>query len=424
MFCRRDTIVFPIATALSCLAFNAVLAQTSDTEPSTTATSLSPSASSSLPGTGGQLSDYDATATDAAALLAASQLLESLRTPVEYLDPAFEQYVDVRLLRQARREMDPALLTDVALQLAQGEQRLLRSHKLVTADALLKLAFDWATHFGDTTTLRRLRTTAAQLNKPDLLSYIEARTKLDADSRDNAEFPAIAVDSMTPAEFGAVRDLLRIWRDASLLKDHATLAELRDSIESGQLTKAQRDYLRTVMGARPMSPGQHTQQEQETADVLNKLGADGRWAPNGGNGAASIVGGILSAIGAGLQQGQNSGGYTSRGNPSTAAGILQAIGAGLQGGRSPGRYTPTGNIPSGAGGGSTPSAYPPTAPAGAYSPSAQVPTAAAAGSGPDSGATTPNTGRSGGGQPSFGLVGGESRPRDNRRQYYDRINQR
>ena len=52
---------------------------------------------------------------------------------VELVDPAFGQYIDIRLLWQGWGSMDAGMLTDAALQLAEGERVLMRSHKAGSA---------------------------------------------------------------------------------------------------------------------------------------------------------------------------------------------------------------------------------------------------------------------------------------------------
>src|SRR5690349_11388462 len=47
--------------------------------------------------------------------------------PAELTDPAFDKYVDISLLGRAWSSKDSALLTDIALQLAEGERVLMRA---------------------------------------------------------------------------------------------------------------------------------------------------------------------------------------------------------------------------------------------------------------------------------------------------------
>jgi hypothetical protein len=59
--------------------------------------------------------------------------------PSELDDPAYRQYVDIRLLQQALKDSDSQLLTDVVLQLEEGERVLMRSHKAIPAVDVLPL---------------------------------------------------------------------------------------------------------------------------------------------------------------------------------------------------------------------------------------------------------------------------------------------
>lgn len=108
--------------------------------------------------------------------VSSAMLLEELQ------DAAFEHYVDLRLIGQAWREMDPALLTDVALQLAEGERVLLRSHRAISADDMLKLAIRAAQSKKDKEALQRL-TKAVEGRNEALNSQVAAAKALLDSSR-------------------------------------------------------------------------------------------------------------------------------------------------------------------------------------------------------------------------------------------------
>src|SRR5262245_61010621 len=71
-------------------------------------------------------------------------------------DPAFERYVDMEALAEAWEDRDAEALTDIGLQLAEGERVLLRSHKGITAEQVLTVAARLAADQRDKKTLQRL----------------------------------------------------------------------------------------------------------------------------------------------------------------------------------------------------------------------------------------------------------------------------
>jgi len=204
------------------------------------------------------------------------------RVPTEYLDEAFEQYVDIRLLHTARKQMDPALLTDVALQLAKGEEILLRPHKVVSADALLALAVEWSIEKQDKQTLERLKHAARKLGKDELGAIIADQGKLFGDSRNDVPGFEVSIESMSNEEYSKLRTLLADLREARMLHDWAAVQSLSEESENIQLTEKQRQVLSMILATNRAAGGQVAESEQATADILNALGADSRADPNKG----------------------------------------------------------------------------------------------------------------------------------------------
>src|SRR5437764_15129181 len=71
-------------------------------------------------------------------------------------DPAYDRFVDLDQLSTAWEQKDPELLTDIALQLLEGERVLLRPNKYITADQVFNLAIKVAADTKDTPALKRL----------------------------------------------------------------------------------------------------------------------------------------------------------------------------------------------------------------------------------------------------------------------------
>ena len=90
-------------------------------------------------------------------------------------DPAFDVYVNPATIGRAYAGIDAVLLTDVALQLAEGERILLRSRNGITATQGLQLALMAASSKQDTTSLERLSRFAGLNNDQNLARSEERR---------------------------------------------------------------------------------------------------------------------------------------------------------------------------------------------------------------------------------------------------------
>ena len=142
----------------------------------------------------------------------------NVSVPEELKDKPFEQYVDVLLVGQAYNQVDAPLMLDAALQLAEGEQKLLRPHKAISADQALGLAVQLSVETGNAVTLARLEKAAGKLGKEDLATEVAAAAKLVGASRSEAS-ESIALKS--------VRDLIC---KAKLMADEEELQAIIDRL--------------------------------------------------------------------------------------------------------------------------------------------------------------------------------------------------
>jgi hypothetical protein len=120
-------------------------------------------------------------------------------------------------------------LTDVVLQLAEGERVLMRSHKAISAADVLALALRIAGENQDQTTLTRLARAADVMHDQSLVGRIksvqEATKKLSGNSRTLATSLKVSVERLTPANLCLFQDCLnviqkaRIWGDRKVLND-------------------------------------------------------------------------------------------------------------------------------------------------------------------------------------------------------------
>jgi hypothetical protein len=103
--------------------------------------------------------------------------------PGHLRDAGFDQFVDLKLLGEALNDQDAAALCDLALQLINGEQALLRAHKSIKARTVLDVALRYAVAKKDRATLDRMAKIADKLNDTELKQQVSASQPLLAAAR-------------------------------------------------------------------------------------------------------------------------------------------------------------------------------------------------------------------------------------------------
>jgi hypothetical protein len=189
-------------------------------------------------------------------------------------DPAFDAVVDVRLLGRAWSELDLALATDVALQLAEGERILERSHRVVTADQAFDLAVQLASQSSDDGAVARLERVLEKQQREELLAQLRSARKLSGMVRSETD-PARLVDvqATSPEAFSLYHSCLRDVEAARIGRSAATLTAFRESLPlMPLLNAAQRDYL----AARIAAPIPEPNGSCIAAGVLMQLAAASR----------------------------------------------------------------------------------------------------------------------------------------------------
>jgi len=173
---------------------------------------------------------------------------EESAIPVMLQDSAFERFVDVRLLGRAIGDLDAALLTDVALQLAEGERVLLRSHKGLPAKGVLQAAVKMAAKKGDKTSLGRLAKYAKKSKDDDLGKLVNTNLKMAEKSRPAA--PAMISGDTTPEQLSVYKGFLAQIDSATFLGDAKGLAAVAEEVgklEKGSLPdKLKADLIKRV----------------------------------------------------------------------------------------------------------------------------------------------------------------------------------
>ena len=206
--------------------------------------------------------------------------------PSDLFDPAFDQYVDMQLLADAWGELDPGLMTDMALQLAEGERVLLRPHKAISASQMLRLAAKVAADAGNKEVLSRIETIAGKLGYEDLAAEVKGSAQLAAGSRNaDAEFQ-VDVDALTPEQYQEVRGMLLAIQAARIATDREGLAELVGDVDKLEgLNDQQRGQLKSMIASSQKqieASGKPTESAIQAARKLNNVSRDIQIGVGGG----------------------------------------------------------------------------------------------------------------------------------------------
>jgi hypothetical protein len=196
-------------------------------------------------------------------------------------DPAFGHYLDLVLLSKAWQEMDPDLMIDAALQLAEGERVLQRSHKALSSGQLLNLALKIAGEKKDKPALERLTKVAERTGNRDLAGPVAPGIKLAGQSRAADAALQVSVVDMTPTDFATFHAYVRGIQASRIRGDRKVLEHLEKTLRAWTGgSEKQREYLkRAIAESRANLPPPDT-----SAAALDKLQAASRqqwggWTP-------------------------------------------------------------------------------------------------------------------------------------------------
>lgn len=210
--------------------------------------------------------------------------------PAEFVDPAFEQYVSPFLLIAAFDELDAALMTDIALQLAEGERVLLREHTAGSSADMFKMAIKVATETNNTEALDRMAKAAEAHGNQQLAADVAAAKKLAGASRAD-DSPKVSLNQLSPGEHLVYADILRSIHSAGLVGDADALTEFEKNVDSFEgLTDEQKAYLKKVSVETRESMGEAG--DNRLAQSFQKLDAQTR-----GNDTQQIIGQVFSYLG-------------------------------------------------------------------------------------------------------------------------------
>lgn len=193
--------------------------------------------------------------------------------PDDLNDAAFARYADLLLLGQAWDSHDAAMLTDVALQLAEGERVLLRPHKAIDTGMLFEIAARVAGDRNDKATLDRLDKAAHARGSQQLAKSIEDARK-GAESYDEHELSVgHPIEDLTPEALVLHQVVIRRIRTATLAGDGTILDKLDKYLDQfKELHPGQQVHFDKLI-ARAKSALPKQSKLAPTVKVLERLGA-------------------------------------------------------------------------------------------------------------------------------------------------------
>jgi hypothetical protein len=165
-------------------------------------------------------------------------------------DPAFDRYFDRALLTQGLEEGDASLVADAALQLAEGERVLLRTHRSLNARDVARVALKLAAAKADAKTVARLKAFADRAEDAAFKTEVAAVEKLASAARSVDPSLVVSVET-TPAEHVEIlRSLTDEVTTAALLGNKDCLLGIEESLPYiNSLTDAQRGFLKSSVSS-------------------------------------------------------------------------------------------------------------------------------------------------------------------------------
>lgn len=173
---------------------------------------------------------------------------DSSEIPEELRDVSFDRYIDLLLLGEAWERLNPALMADVALQLAEGERVLLRKHKAFSAMELLNITVKIAIDRHDRETLERLQKYFEKVGDVAMVASLKATQKLAGETREIDPAFLISVEDTSYESYSVYREIIGEAKAAQYVDDRETIDALEAQIDRlAELSQKQKYHLRAIM---------------------------------------------------------------------------------------------------------------------------------------------------------------------------------
>lgn len=162
-------------------------------------------------------------------------------------DLAFANYFNGALFAAGFYSLNPGMVTDSALGLAEGERSLQRPHGSgVTSSQLLQMAAKLAAKRGDKATLERLAKVAEQRKDAALAKLVETAKTVAGKSRAVVNVDIASVNS---SDLKSIEDLSRSVTLAELLGDREALVEIGESLSGQEIPAAIKEDLMNAIAS-------------------------------------------------------------------------------------------------------------------------------------------------------------------------------
>jgi hypothetical protein len=204
----------------------------------------------------------------------------SIAAPIS--DPAFAQYVDVMLIGRAWETLDADLLTDCALQLAEGERILMRNHKAgISSKELLALAVKVAADKRDAKALDRLASIADHTKNTTVTEQVASAKKLAGQSRKIDPAASVSATEISPTQLAVYQNAITGVKASGIVGDASYLKTLEEGLNDSEsalasLNDSQKAYLKKIMGeTREIIPSEGNPKLNETLTKLKNASRGG-----------------------------------------------------------------------------------------------------------------------------------------------------
>ena len=232
-------------------------------------------------------------------------------------DPAYDRYIDLALLSAAWEEKDAELLTDVALQLAEGERVMLRPHKGITSDQVFAAAVRVGAERKDKAILARLSKILTTLGKQELAAEAKLAGQLADKSRAFDPALNVPVEGTSVEVFLLLKDTVEAIRSTKISRNAKGLeAIVKEIPKMTELAEAQRKALLKLAKEAQANLPKDAKEVDPIADALDKLSDESR-KPGAGKGGGAKGGGGGGAKGGATKTGGIKTGGTKTGGTKT-----------------------------------------------------------------------------------------------------------
>lgn len=168
--------------------------------------------------------------------------------PPDLDDPAYGRYVSPEAVAVAWERLDPTMMTDIALQLCEGERCLLRPHKGLPTDRILELSVQLCAEKRSASNLNRLAQAARSRSNAELAAKVAAAKQTSGAARDVDPTLMVNVDAMCPTCYEAYHGAICEIQRARLTGDTGPIDQLEKALpDLKQLEAPQRGTIHTMI---------------------------------------------------------------------------------------------------------------------------------------------------------------------------------